>query len=705
MAKNNLKEEAAIFQRFFEDAIFLEGVDKNERYLKISNTLKFINDAVIPFTENQKVYDNTVFVMGPTGVGKSTLLNYIAGNDLFFRINDDRPGLFPSEDNSIAYVGKGEGSTTLAPNIWGANTEHFQGVTFIDCAGDFDSSGTVIEVINSKIKSVVAKNAKNAKILIVTSQDSISPSGSYGMIFKEGLEKSAQFLNNIDYFEDSIGLIVSHAGRMQSTNATVKSYLNNIINNPRIEKYKTTLKNLLENNCMTTFSKYSEEDITEGAIYSPPAWNANQREQIINLINMITFKPIPQGLFNDSSAPEVREQMGKAFEILKAKAVQLTQAAVADATQNKLVIHTTELKKFARFIEEEVICSKLKTGLTPYFQYLNKQKFLKVPLSNEIKKLNEELEFVAPFTKTHGNSQHVEENWSLLIGSHLLFKDILIEAKVILYEANDLFSSFTAKDKIITTGCFGERSLQLKTCFTDLYTAYKNKANIENNKNDDKYYFYQPEQQFKCMKQVSYTEQQPYTVSEPYNTTEIYTEIQRFYYGAGKYRCDSEFSHTRCHNIGPTHFHWDFGGRSEVRCYPENVALTRPVIKHKDVIKYQTITKYQEVPEYQKIQVKKFNESKYNADIKHSNNTIDSLRNDITNILSCMKAINAEAKQALSLEVADLVASTAHGNSFKDSGRNDEIKELFKLLNDEWKYIEYEAQALLDYQIELAGDF
>jgi len=204
MAKNDLREQAAIFQRVFEDAIFLEGIDKEERYIKISNTIKFIRNAVLPFTENQEAYDNTIFVMGPTGAGKSTLLNYIAGKDLFLKIHDYIPGIFPAEGNSIAYVGKGGESTTLAPNIWKANTEHFQGVTFIDCAGDFDSAGTVIEIVNSKIKSVVAQNAKNAKILIVTSQSSIDATGSYGVLFKAGLEKSAQFLNNVDYFEDSI---------------------------------------------------------------------------------------------------------------------------------------------------------------------------------------------------------------------------------------------------------------------------------------------------------------------------------------------------------------------------------------------------------------------------------------------------------------------------------------------------------------------
>jgi len=514
----------------------------------------------------------------------------------------------------------------------------------------------------------------------------------------------------------AIGLIVSQAGRRQGTKAEIYSHLaKNVITNPQVAKY---IEKLLQNNCMTTFSKCSD-DIAEGEIYSPPPWNTNQREHIIDLINQIAFKPIPQGLFNNSSSPEVREQMKEAFGILRTKAAQLVQKAVESAIQNKLVIHTTELKKFVRFVEDEVNNAELKIGLVPYLQLLNKHKFLKVPISNELKELNEELEFVAPFTRVHENSQHKEENWSILIGSPLLFNDILMEAKVIIHEANDLFSSFAEKDRIITTGCFSERSLQLKTCFTDLYTAYKNKTNVESNKNDDKYYFYQPEQQFKGMKQVPCTEQQPYTSSEahtvsvPYEATENYIETQWFYKYPKNFSFTEWTPEQRCfiHSGQGEHAEYWKGGHRKTFCEPREIPLTRQVIKYKDetkyqnVIKFQTVTKYKDVPEYQEVQVKKFNEDKYNADIKHANATIDGLRGNVKDILVCMKAINAEAKQALPLQVTDLIASTAHGNSFRDSGSNDEIKELFKPLNEEWKYIEYEAQALLDYQIELAGDF
>ncbi|ABE05350.1 GTPase [Rickettsia bellii] len=322
----NLRAELIELQKVFDEAISPEESNNNldMKYSKISNIINSIQNILEPFLHHQQIYDNTVFLIGPTGVGKSTLLNYITGKDLYFRTYNDKPGIFPMDGEGIAYVGQGEGSTTIVPNIFRASTGDFQNISFIDCAGDFDSNGIIPEIINSKIKSIIAQNVKNAKILMVTSQDSISPSGSYGIIFKNGLEKSAQFLSDINYFKDSIGLIVSHAGRISNTNKTIESYLKSVSNNPQILKYKPAIENLIQHNRIATFSKYSDE-IEENNLYTPPTWNLDQRNKIIDLIRNMTFKSIPKGLFNYSSSVEVREQMSIAFEIVKTKAASLLQ--------------------------------------------------------------------------------------------------------------------------------------------------------------------------------------------------------------------------------------------------------------------------------------------------------------------------------------------------------------------------------------------
>ncbi len=389
--QQNLRYEAQKFQELLLEAIsnsksnnIINNID--DKYLKISSVIEFIENAINPFLQNQEKYDNTVFVMGPTGAGKSTLINYLAGKELFFQLKNYKPGIFPKEENEIAYIGRGGGSTTLTPNIWHANTSDFADVTFIDCAGDFDSSGTIVEIINSKIKTIIAQNVNNAKILIVSSQDSIGASGSYGVLFKEGLEKSAQFLNDITYFNESMAFVVSHAERMSSTPKIVESYLSTAIKEPKLEKYKQSLEKIISNGNFVTFSKYSDES-EENSVYLPPSWNPNQREKIIDVINKIQFQRIPQNFFNDSSSHEVREHMSRAFEIVKNKAAETLKLSFEKAISYKLVIYAAALKPFVNFVEKFLIYKKYETGLMEYINDVNKLHFFKLVPSKEILKV------------------------------------------------------------------------------------------------------------------------------------------------------------------------------------------------------------------------------------------------------------------------------------------------------------------------------
>lgn len=710
----NLRAELIELQKVFDEAISPEESNNNldMKYSKISNIINSIQNILEPFLHHQQIYDNTVFLIGPTGVGKSTLLNYITGKDLYFRTYNDKPGIFPMDGEGIAYVGQGEGSTTIVPNIFRASTGDFQNISFIDCAGDFDSNGIIPEIINSKIKSIIAQNVKNAKILMVTSQDSISPSGSYGIIFKNGLEKSAQFLSDINYFKDSIGLIVSHAGRISNTNKTIESYLKSVSNNPQILKYKPAIENLIQHNRIATFSKYSDE-IEENNLYTPPTWNLDQRNKIIDLIRNMTFKSIPKGLFNYSSSVEVREQMSIAFEIVKTKAASLLQFSVEQALHDKLIIRATELKHFVNFVEEKV-CHKQNTSLTDYFNHLNYHNFLKLLISEGIKKLSQELEFLASFTKPNNQTQQVKENWGTLIDANSLFKNILDETKIIIHEADELFSSFVEKTKIVTIGCFGENSKNIKTLFAELFNAYKNKANIESNKNNDKYYFYDTEKKFIGFKSESYTEEQLYSDKEPYTETVPYEDVEHYTrkmwvntQTGQKLGYRNEYKHELEHDPDRKSVFVIKLIRGEIKL--QDVPHTRPIIKSKevtkerDVIKVRTVTKNKEVPEYKDVKVKKFDETKYNEDINNANTTINNLKLNISEILSQLKAINITKKCNISLDLSDKIENEAKALCFTNLGKYDEIKANFSFLTDEWKYLEYEAQELSEYESQIIG--
>ena len=56
--------------------------------------------------------------------------------------------------------------------------------TFLDCAREGDTGGVIAKAINALIKSFIASNVEEAKILLVTSQSSLGSKASYGKCFK-----------------------------------------------------------------------------------------------------------------------------------------------------------------------------------------------------------------------------------------------------------------------------------------------------------------------------------------------------------------------------------------------------------------------------------------------------------------------------------------------------------------------------------------
>ncbi|MEG8230683.1 hypothetical protein O6R16_06650 [Candidatus Rickettsia tasmanensis] len=121
------------------------------------------------------------------------------------------------------------------------------------------------------------------------------------------------------------------------------------------------------------------------------------------------------------------------------------------------------------------------------------------------------------------------------------------------------------------------------------------------------------------------------------------------------------------------------------------------------MIKSRTVTKYQNVPEYKEIQVKKFNEVKYNEDINSIKITIKNLIFKICDFLALMKTINLEQKQKLLLNLSNKVESDAKAQCLSDLTKYTRVEVMFKYLNEKWKYLGYEAQILSAYEAETIG--
>ena len=283
----------------------------------IKNTAKFPN----------KSFDKAIFFIGPTSMGKSTLLNYIAGKTLIIKKINCIPTL-QTKQQSISPIGLGESSTTLFPTIWNPNSNILKGAVIIDCAGDFDTLGAIGEIINSIIKVQIAKQVNHLKIVMVVGESNIGQGGAYGKIFHEGMQQLAQFLGNLSHFSDNTALIVGLAEREEDNIDTVTSLLGNMKKKLLKSEYYSMVKTILEKECYAIFCKQLHGS-KDGDVYTPPNHMKDQREKIIKVINSLQFKDISSSkIFNDSTSDKVKQQMTKAMNIVVEKASRVLKKAI-----------------------------------------------------------------------------------------------------------------------------------------------------------------------------------------------------------------------------------------------------------------------------------------------------------------------------------------------------------------------------------------
>ena len=181
-----------------------------------------------------------VIVIGDTGEGKSTLINYIAQNKLYAEKKGYPLKYIVNTDNQLGdiKIGNTSVSETTIPNKWIDK----DGVAYWDCPGFGDTKGVVQDVANAFYIKKLFDNIENIKVVVVVSEETIG--GGRADKFLNLLKKLGNLFVNLDSLKDSLSLVITKAST--SDVIALKKFLSEELIPQQTEYLDQKQKSLLE---------------------------------------------------------------------------------------------------------------------------------------------------------------------------------------------------------------------------------------------------------------------------------------------------------------------------------------------------------------------------------------------------------------------------------------------------------------------------
>nr|MDQ2994845.1 GTPase domain-containing protein [Pseudomonadota bacterium] len=151
-------------------------------------------------TKDQEV----VLVIGSTGAGKSTFINYVSGRKMILDTSQMDDAVKCKD--ALAPIGHGMKSCTDRPQLY---KEPQSGLILSDCPGFFDNRGINVEIANAVGIQSMAKNSKRVKgIVLIIERSSFTSSRGQGL--EMALQSTLEFLGpELSKHLGSIMLLIS----------------------------------------------------------------------------------------------------------------------------------------------------------------------------------------------------------------------------------------------------------------------------------------------------------------------------------------------------------------------------------------------------------------------------------------------------------------------------------------------------------------
>ncbi|CAF0976117.1 unnamed protein product [Brachionus calyciflorus] len=421
--------------------------------------IDFMNNGTKYIDENKGLMSKGVMVLGISGTGKSTLINYLIGRKLKCVWKKPNWVLDLVDQTESFKIGHKIDSKTLYPEFVYLEDED---VSFIDNPGFADTRGDQIDIANAFFRDHVGKKVEKMKIVILLSFWDILERGDQ---FRKSLKELKRIFGVLEReknddptleikLSESIAFVVTKVTFEDNENdldmiTSIQSLLENIINS---ESENQNL-NLFETNIYKSILNK-----TRIAIFSNPRKNViiddREKNNILKMIrdmNYIKTKKLKiQSKISDSSLKKLIKSIGNCFQSIENKLENILYKNISNLfkldieqefsknnkTKLQIIFNTTS--KFAEKCFKKIKFEHLLSSITENILDSNSKKSLSI--EHRILKFFTEL-------VPHDLNQFIsdEREW---LKSHLLshtnelvtkfkenLKNLLEKEKLVLFEA------------------------------------------------------------------------------------------------------------------------------------------------------------------------------------------------------------------------------------------------------------------------------